>query len=90
MSIVLEELRREFLLSDTQLGLLSGIAFALFYATLGIPIARLADIFSRKIVIVVSLAIWSAMTALCGSASGFAMLLLYRVGDSAIVLAKHR
>ena len=80
LSILLESIKLDLGLSDTQLGLLSGTAFGLFYATLGIPIARLADIFSRKLVIVVSLALWSAMTALCGSASGFAMLLLYRVG----------
>ena len=63
-----------------QLGLLSGTAFGLFYATLGIPIARLADRFSRKGVIAVCLALWSVMTALCGTAAGFAPLLLYRIG----------
>jgi len=80
LSILLESIKLDLGLTDVQLGLLSGTAFGLFYATLGIPIARLADIFSRKWVIVVSLTLWSGMTALCGSASGFAMLLLYRVG----------
>ena len=80
LSILLESIKLELGLSDVQLGLLSGTAFGLFYATLGIPIARLADIFSRKAVIVTSLAIWSGMTALCGTASSFGALLAYRVG----------
>lgn len=80
LSILLESIKHDLHLSDTELGLLSGTAFGLFYATLGIPIARLADIFSRKWVITISLAIWSAMTALCGTASTFAVLLVYRVG----------
>lgn len=80
LSILLESIKRDLGLSDLQLGLLSGTAFGLFYATLGIPIARLADRFSRKGVIAVCLALWSVMTALCGSATGFATLLLYRVG----------
>ena len=80
LSILLQSIKEDLGLSDLQLGLLSGTAFGLFYATLGIPIARLADRFSRKGVIAVCLALWSAMTALCGTASGFATLLLYRVG----------
>jgi len=80
LSILLESIKLDLGLRDVELGLLSGTAFGLFYATLGIPIARLADTFSRKIVIVVSLALWSLMTALCGMASSFALLLLYRVG----------
>jgi len=80
LSILLQSIKRDLGLSDLQLGLLSGTAFGLFYATLGIPIARLADRFSRKGVIAISLALWSVMTALCGSAAGFASLLLYRIG----------
>ncbi|HIL02376.1 MAG TPA: MFS transporter [Myxococcales bacterium] len=80
LSILLESIKLDLGLSDTQLGLLSGTAFGLFYATLGIPIARLADIYSRKWVIVIALTIWSLMTALCGAASSFAVLLLCRVG----------
>jgi MFS family permease len=80
LAILLQSIKRDLQLSDLQLGLLSGTAFGLFYATLGIPIARLADRFSRKGVIAVCVAIWSGMTALCGTASGFATLLLYRVG----------
>jgi MFS family permease len=80
LSILLQSIKEDLGLSDLQLGLLSGTAFGLFYATLGIPIARLADRTSRKGVIAVCLTIWSCMTALCGTASGFVSLLLYRVG----------
>ncbi len=80
VSIVLEDLREEFLLSDTQLGLLSGLAFALFYATLGIPIARLADRYNRVNIVSIAVAVWSAMTAVCGLAANFWQLFLARVG----------
>jgi len=80
LAILLQSIKVDLGLSDLQLGLLSGTAFGLFYATLGVPIARLADVYSRKWVIAISLAIWSGMTALCGTAPGFAVLLAYRVG----------
>ena len=62
------------------MGLLSGFAFALFYATLGIPIASLADRSNRKNIIAASLAIFSFMTALCGTATNFIQMLVYRMG----------
>ncbi len=80
LSILLEDIRAEFALSDMQLGLLSGIAFALFYATLGIPIARLADRFNRVNIVSIAVAVWSAMTVLCGAAASFWQLFLARVG----------
>ena len=80
LSILLEDIRAEFVLTDLQLGLLSGVAFALFYATLGIPIARLADRYSRVNIISIAVALWSVMTALCGAASSFWYLFLARVG----------
>jgi len=80
LSILMEPIRKELHLSDTQLGILSGLAFALFYATLGIPIARLADRHSRRNIIAVAVAIWSVMTAACGFAQGFISLLLPRIG----------
>ena len=80
LSILLEDIRAEFVLSDLQLGLLSGIAFALFYATLGIPIARLADRFNRVNIVSIAIAVWSAMTVLCGAATNFWQLFLARVG----------
>jgi sugar phosphate permease len=58
-------------LSDTQLGLMGGLAFALFYTGLGIPVAMLADRFSRTWIMTVALAVWSAMTAVCGLAQNF-------------------
>ncbi len=67
-------------LSDTQLGMMGGLAFAIFYATLGIPIAWLADRFSRKWIETVALAIWSGFTALCGMAGGFTSLFVARLG----------
>lgn len=80
LGILMEPIRLELGLSDTQLGFLSGIAFALFYATLGIPIARLADRTSRTGVISISVAAWSAMTAVCGMALNFWQLLAARIG----------
>ncbi|MCC5887251.1 MAG: MFS transporter [Gammaproteobacteria bacterium] len=80
LGILMEPIRLELDLNDTQLGFLSGIAFALFYATLGIPIARLADRTSRTGVIAICVAAWSAMTAVCGLAQNFWQLLAARIG----------
>lgn len=80
MSILLEDIKAEFTMSDTQLGLLAGLAFTLFYATMGIPIARLADRSNRKNIVAIALMVWSAMTALCGAATGFVGLFLARLG----------
>ncbi|NNC71336.1 MAG: MFS transporter [Sphingomonadaceae bacterium] len=80
LSILLEDIKADLLLSDTQLGILSGIAFALFYATLGVPVAWLADRWNRRNIISIALAIWSAMTALCGLAGNFGQLLAARIG----------
>ena len=67
-------------LSDAQLGLMGGLAFALFYTGLGIPVAMLADRFSRTWIMTVALVIWSAMTAVCGLANNFWQLFLARLG----------
>src|SRR5688572_2574919 len=80
LSILLEPIRKEFNFGDTELGLLSGFAFAIFYATLGIPIARFADRHSRVNIIGMSLLLWSAATALTGKATSFVHLLLARIG----------
>ena len=80
MSILMDDIKAEFLLSDTQLGLLSGLAFAIFYATLGLPIARLADRSNRVRIISIAVAVWSAMTALTATAGSFLQLLLVRIG----------
>lgn len=80
LSILQIPIKAELGLSDGQLGALTGLAFALFYATLSLPIARLADRYSRRWIIVISLVVWSAMTAMCGFATGFVSLLFFRVG----------
>jgi predicted MFS family arabinose efflux permease len=80
LSILFPDIKAEFGLSDAQLGLLGGISFALFYATMGLPIARLSDQYSRKWIIIASLVVFSIMTALGGMAAGFISLLLFRIG----------
>jgi MFS family permease len=80
LSIVIEPIKLEFGLHDWQLGVLSGLAFAVLYSTLGIPIARIADSKSRVNIIVWSLVIWSSFTAVTGLARGFWHLFLARVG----------
>ncbi len=80
LSILLQPIKEHFQVSDSLLGLLSGFSFALFYATLGIPIAMLADRLNRRNVIAVSLAIFSLMTVLCGMAVQFWHLMLARIG----------
>lgn len=80
LAVVLESIKEDFQLNDLQLGLLSGPAFAVFYAIMGIPFARWADMGNRRIVISLSLAIWSAMTAFGGMAQSFGALFLTRVG----------
>ena len=68
------------MLSDAQLGFLGGIAFALFYACAGIPIARWADTGSRRTIIALGILVWSVMTAFTGAARSFATLLMARIG----------
>jgi MFS family permease len=80
LSLLLEPIKLELSLSDSQLGLLGGLAFAVFYTFLGIPIAALADRRSRVKILAVSMVIWSAMTAVCGLATNFWMLLMARIG----------
>jgi predicted MFS family arabinose efflux permease len=80
LAILAEPIKRDLGLSDTQIGILSGAAFGILYATLGIPIARLADRHSRVTIISVCLLLWSLMTALCGLAQNYWQLLLARIG----------
>jgi len=80
LMILLEPIKKEFELSDFQMGLLTGPAFGLFYVIAGIPIARWADSGSRKAIIAISVAAWSLLTALSGATRGFASLALLRVG----------
>lgn len=79
-SVVAGQVKAEFGLSDLQMGLLGGMAFAILYTTLGIPIAMLADRTSRKKIIVAALSIWSIFTAVCGFARSPIELMLARFG----------
>ena len=80
LGILAGPIKAELGLTDGQLGALGGIAFALLYSTLAIPLALLADRTSRTWVITVSLAVWSGFTALCGMAGSFWQMFAFRVG----------
>jgi MFS family permease len=80
MNILIEPVRADLGLTDTQLGLLVGGAFAIFYTFAGLPIARWADRSNRRSIIALALAIWSAMTVASGLARSFGQLLLARIG----------
>jgi MFS family permease len=80
LGVVLEDIKADLALSDTELGFLSGIAFALFYSVMGIPIARWADRGNRVTIIALTTGLWSAAVALCGFATSFIQLLLIRIG----------
>lgn len=80
VSIIGQSMKLDLKLTDTQLGLLSGTAFAALYAFGGIPVARLAERFNRVNILALALSIWSALTALCGAAASYAQLLCIRAG----------
>lgn len=80
LAILLPAIKAEFAVADWVLGFLAGSAFALFYATLGIPIALIADRWNRRNLIAIALAVWSAMTALSGLAANVTQLALARIG----------
>jgi predicted MFS family arabinose efflux permease len=80
ISQLMPSIQQEFGISNTQVGTVMGIAFTVFYATLGFPLARLLDRRNRNSLLALVLAIWSGMTALCGAATSFAMLFLFRIG----------
>ena len=78
LGILLQPIKEELQVSDAALGWLTGPAFAFFYSVLGIPIARLADRWSRVNVLAISIAIWTAATALCGAAYNYVSLFIFR------------
>ena len=80
ISTLIEPIRLELHLSDSGIAFLTGVALALFYVTIGIPIALLADRANRRNILAIALALWSAMTALCGLAQNYWQLLLARFG----------
>ncbi len=83
LNILLTPIKTELGVSDTAMGLLTGTAFALFYCTAAIPMARLVDAGNRRNILTLSLAFWSAATALCGLANSYFHLLIARIGVAA-------
>jgi len=80
LGILAQPIKADLYLTDTQFGAIGGLAFALLYSVLGLPLAYLADRTSRSAVIAASVAVWSAFTALCGTVTGYTQLFLYRLG----------
>ncbi|HKP34091.1 MAG TPA: MFS transporter [Sphingomicrobium sp.] len=80
LGILAQPIQADLNLTDTQFGAIGGLAFALLYSVLAVPLAYLADRTSRSAVIAAALAVWSGFTALCGTATGYVQLFLYRLG----------
>lgn len=80
INILAEPIKNELGLMDWQLGAMSGLAFAVFYTVLGLPIAQLAERSNRPLIIATALAVWSFFTAVCGLAQNFIQLVLARIG----------
>lgn len=80
LSLLVQPIKRDLKISDTQVSLLAGFAFAVFYTVLGVPLARLADGSNRKRLIALGVLIWSVMTAVCGLANSYWILFIARVG----------
>jgi MFS family permease len=93
LSVLLEPISRDLHLNDAALGLLAGLPFAVLYALVGVPFARVADVGNRRLLIAGSVAVWSVATAACGLATGFASLFMLRVlvgiGEGAGTPAAH-
>lgn len=93
LGLMLQDIKRDLQLSDTQLGLLTGLAFAFFYSIMGLPIARWADRGNRVTIITLTTGLWSLAVACCGAAGNFAQLLLMRicvaVGEAGCVPPAH-
>lgn len=80
LSLLVEPIKQDLLLSDTQIGLLQGFAFSMFYAIVGLPLGRMADYMNRRNIIAAGICFWSAMTACCGLARNFGTFFLARMG----------
>jgi MFS family permease len=80
LSLLVQPIKADLGISDTQFSLLAGAAFAIFYAGMGMVIARWADRYSRKWIITSGITIWCLMTALAGTARSYGQLFLYRIG----------
>ena len=79
IGLLVEPIKAEFQISDTQVSLLLGLSFAIFYCLVAIPIGRLVDTRSRKNIVAVGITLWSLMTAMCGLAQNYAQLFLARI-----------
>lgn len=80
ISLLVEPIKADLGISDTQIGLLQGFAFTVFYTFAGIPLGRLVDKKNRKVIIIVGMFLWSVMTAMCGLAKNFTHLFIARIG----------
>ena len=80
INILTEPIKESFQVEDWQMGLLGGPMFAILYTVLGIPLARFAERYNRVWIITGSVAMWSLMTALCGLAPTFLMMMMFRIG----------
>jgi MFS family permease len=80
MALLVEPIKRDLDLNDTQFSLLHGFAFAIFYTFMGLPLGRLADHKNRKVIIAAGILVWSFLTAVCGLAKTFMQLFLARIG----------
>lgn len=80
LNLLVGPIRRDLAISDTEMSLLMGLSFALFYTLCGIPLGRMADNRSRRGLILFGVLVWSAMTAACGLARSYWQFLTFRVG----------
>ena len=80
LALLVEPIERDLHIGDTEMSLLMGLSFSLLYSTLGLPLGRLADGRSRRVILSAGIAVWSAMTLLCGLARSYGQLLFFRVG----------
>ena len=80
LTLLVEPIREDLGITDTQISLLAGLAFSVFYTVMGLPLARLADQSNRKRIITFGITGWSFMTAMCGAAQNFWQLFLARIG----------
>ena len=80
LAMLIEPIRQDLQISDTQFSLIHGLSFAIFYAIMGLPIARLADRNSRPLIIAIGIATWSIATVICGMAKSFSQLFFARMG----------
>ena len=80
IGLLVEPIKADFQISDTEVSLLLGLSFAIFYCLVALPIGRLVDTKSRKNIVAVGITLWSFMTAMCGLAQNYAQLFLARIG----------